>query len=345
MMKRFASLLAQDIKVTVRSGYFYVVIFLAVIYASIMLFAIPEELKVGAMEYVFDETGGQYQELLKSIDPSHITASKAELENRLFSEPMSIGIILGGTAEEPWLTIIHQGTENPKNLKLLEASFNKAIRDMKKEAPASDHKVIKLRETAEKPPFNKSMLPVFAATEVIMFGFIIVAVMVFEEKKEGTIRAYRVTPGGVYEYIASKVLVNMLMALVFGLLLTVAVMGFKVDFLPLVAIFVLGSTLVTLLGLWISSYFRDLESFIFVAMGVMMAFGLPVAAYFFPAFYLRFFDFIPSYPLMFGVREILFPTGKTGFLLPMLSTLLIETLLAGFFTAQTVKKRLLKEGR
>lgn len=344
MMKRFANLLTQDMKVTVRSGYLYVVIFLAVIYASIMLFAIPQELKVGAMEYILDETGGQYAEILKEINPSHIISSKAELEKLLAEEPTSLGIILGGTRQKPQLTIMHQGTENPKNLRLLEASFNEALRVQNNEAALSNHKVIRLRETVEKPPFNKSLLPLFAATEVIMFGFIIVAVMVFQEKKEGTLKAYRVTPGNVYEYIASKALVNIFMAVVFGFILTVAVMGLKLDFIPLLTIFVLGSTLVTLLGLWISAYFRDLESFIFVALGAMMVFGLPVVSYFFPAFYLRFFDFIPSYSLMFVVREVLFPTGKTGFLLPTLSLLLVEILAVGFFASRAVRKRLLKEG-
>ena len=344
MFKRFASLFAQDIRITTRNGYFYVVILLAVVYAALLLFAIPAEMKIGTMEYIFDETGGVFAEMLKDVDESHILSTKAELQKRLKEDPASIGVTLGGTKDKPILHIIHQGSENPKNLRLLELSFNKALREYRDGANVSKHIVTKLRDTAVKPPFNKALLPVFAATEVIMFGFIIIAVMVFQEKKEGTLRAYRVTPGGAFEYIASKTLINILMSVAFGLVLTTAVMGVKVDFIPLLAIFVLGSMLVTLLGLWISTYLRDLESFIFIAFGVMMVFGLPMAAYFFPAFYMRFFDLIPSYTLMFGIREILFPTGKSGFLLPMLYTLSWEILVVGFFTVRAVNKKLLKGG-
>lgn len=344
MCKRFASLFAQDAKVTIRNGYFHVVILLAVIYSALLLFVIPKEMKIGTTEYVFDETGTVFTEMLMDVERSHIMSTERELRERLEREPASIGIILGGTKEKPALRIVHQGSENPKNLRLLELSFNQALREYRNESNVSNHIVTKLRNTIEKPPFNKALLPVFAATEVIMFGFMIIAVMVFQEKKEGTLRAYRVTPGSAYEYIASKTLINILMAVAFGLILTVAVMGVNVSFIPLLAIFILGSTLITLLGLWVSTYFRDLESFIFVALGVMMIFGLPMASYFFPAFYLRFFDLIPSYTLMFGIREILFPTGKSGFLLPMLFTLACEILIVGFFTARAVSKRLLKGG-
>jgi ABC-2 type transport system permease protein/fluoroquinolone transport system permease protein len=52
---------------------------------------------------------------------------------------------------------------------------------------------------------------------------------------------------------------------------------------------------------------------------------------------------IPSYPVLFGVREILFPTGKTGFYGPLLLLLLALNVVAFVLCYLAVERKLMQE--
>jgi hypothetical protein len=54
---------------------------------------------------------------------------------------------------------------------------------------------------------------------------------------------------------------------------------------------------------------------------------------------------IPSFAVIFSVREILFPTGKTGFMAPTVIMLLLESLVALGLCYWLVNRKLMREGR
>jgi ABC-2 type transport system permease protein/fluoroquinolone transport system permease protein len=344
MVKRLLALLKQDSVLAFRSGYVYVILILVLIYGALILFAIPKEYKVGVKEMVYDSTDGQFSDYLKDFNQNNVMKSEEEMYKVLKENSNSLAMVFSGSMQNPKVKIIYQGTENIKSLKLLEASIDESIRRYRDEPAKAVYKKTFLREEGVKIPFNKSLLPVFLATEVVMFGFFIIAVMVFQEKRSGTIKAYRAAPGGAIEYTLSKTIVNIGMALIFGILFVILIMGISVNWASYLIIVIFGSALMTLLGIWISTYFRDLESFIFVGFGVNAIIGLPIISYFFPAFYLKIFDLIPSYAVIFGIREILFPTGKTGFISSIIFTLFIEIIVVGTLAIIGVRKNLLKEG-
>lgn len=341
-MNKLCSLLKQDSKLAIRNGYIAVVIILAIIYILLIRFVVPEELKIGISEIAYDVTDGNFNEYLKDFPEDRLLTSNEEFYLNLNDNPNTIGIIFDGTIKNPKVTIVKQGTEYDKALNLLEASIKRTLADYKGEADNATINTTYLRPQSDKIPFNKSLLPLFLSTEVISFGFIIIAVMVFQEKTLGTLKAYRVSPGGVFNYVFSKTIVNVAMAMIFGMLLTVGVMGFDIPYLEFLSVIALASILMTLLGIWLSVYFDDLESFLFVGVGLICIFAIPLMSYLFPTFSYRFFEYIPSYPIIFGVREMLFYTGKENFLLPMFFTLIVEILGVGIITLKTVKKRLLK---
>ncbi|MFP4363467.1 MAG: ABC transporter permease [Spirochaetia bacterium] len=345
-MKRFFTQFIQDSLVTYRNGFLWVVIALALFFVVVMLFVIPQNMKLTPKEVFYDGMEGQplAQTFLESgMNPEQILDSEEAVRTEIDDNERAIGIIAEGSLQEPRITIIHQGNEGTENIRLLQASIEYGLR----EASGTEHPesviVRSLNPIQEEVPFNLRMVPVFMVFEVVMLGFLIVAVLIFQEKQEGSIRAYRVSPGGTLAYIASKSTVNLVLALIYGGLMLLTCIGQPVDIFRLAVLLLLASLLMTLLGIALSVWFRSISEFFFVAIAVLVITSLPIASYFFPSFAPALITWLPSYPVIFGVREAIFGTGNTGYFLPLVQLLVIENIAVGTAAFFAVKMRLMKE--
>ncbi len=350
MLGRYVSLFQQDLKVTLRNGFSYVVLILAAILVAVVDFAVPSEVKLTPTELFVDLTEGRvFESVLRreGVEEARILRSREELTREVEKTRSGIGIVVEGDLENPRFTVIHQGTEAPENLNLLDATLEGLVRVMRgAESPTgSDIEYLRPRAGATPVPFNKGLVPLIVVFEVVMFGFMVVAVMVFEEKQEGSIRAIRVSPARPLEYILSKASVNVLLALVYGALVVTFTVGPGVDYPRLFLLIGAAALLMTLVSLSVAVFFGNVSEFLFVAIVFMAVFSLPMVSYLLPSFAPAFVTWIPSFPVVFGVREILFPTGKEGFLAPMVGMVLAET--AVFLAAShwAVTRKLMREGR
>ncbi len=350
MLGRYVSLFQQDLKVTLRNGFSYVVLILAAILVAVVDFAVPSEVKLTPTELFVDLTEGRvFESVLRreGVEEARILRSREELTREVEKTRSGIGIVVEGDLENPRFTVIHQGTEAPENLNLLDATLEGLVRVMRgAESPTgSDIEYLRPRAGATPVPFNKGLVPLIMVFEVVMFGFMVVAVMVFEEKQEGSIRAIRVSPARPLEYILSKASVNVLLALVYGALVVTFTVGPGVDYPRLFLLIGAAALLMTLVSLSVAVFFGNVSEFLFVAIVFMAVFSLPMVSYLLPSFAPAFVTWIPSFPVVFGVREILFPTGKEGFLAPMVGMVLAET--AVFLAAShwAVTRKLMREGR
>ncbi len=343
----FCSLLKQDLVVAYRNGFFLVVVGLAVIFVILVRFVIPSEVKITPREYVVDLTEEQTiaDLFMKKGLADILLPSEDALLSLMQEDRNTIGIVFRGSRENPTAVIHHQGHEPKKALNALSAAVSLVWNEAGALGRPSFSTPVLLRPESGKLPFNLSMIPLLIVTEVVLLGFLFVAVMVFQEKAEGSINAYRVSPRGTWTYIFSKSVTNVVLALCYGLLLFLPTIGPAPTLAAVLPLVTVASFLMTVTGLSVSVFFNSLSDFIYVALLVFVLFCLPVASYFFPAFKMPVFELIPSYPLMFGIREILFPTGKTGFYLPMLIRLAAESVVALLVAAWAVNRNLLKEAR
>lgn len=348
-LKRFGNLFRQDLQIVVRNGFLYMVLGLAALIVPVINFVVPEQVKITPTEMFADLTEEKvFERTLRKegVEEHRLFADREELERKVARTRNSIGISMEGDLENPRFTVIHQGTEAAANLNLLDAALEGAVRVMRGAPAITETRVESLRPKAPPVPFNKGLLPVLLVFEVVMLGFIVIAVMVFQEKQEGTVRAYRITPAGVFEYVFAKAAVNVLLALVYGGLLVLFTMGLRpgVNYLPLFGLIALTGLLMTLAGLLVSVFFRNISEFLFAGLAVLGVFSLPAVSYLLPSFAPAFLTWIPSYPVVFGAREILFPTGKEGFLEPLLGTLAVECTVLLAAGTWAVTRQLLKEG-
>lgn len=343
-MRGFKALLRQNLVLAHRNGFFLVVVGLALLLSILVNFVVPGEVSPAAKQYVVDLTEeGRVGTGLRLFKPEWLLDSEADLLAKLGQDREAVGVVFRGNLAAPEAVVYHPGGMPTRTVRAVEPVISAVWNAVHGMSQPVVHRTESLRPGVSKPAYNKSLVPAILVMEVVFLGFFFVAVMVFQEKAEGTIKAYRVSPAGGWQYILAKVLANLAVALVYGALIVLLTLGFKVDYLRLLLLIAVASFLMTMVGLLLGVFYSGVSDFIYAALVVMLVMGLPMGAYLFPSFRLAFFDYLPTYPLLFGTREILFPTGRTDFLGTFLLPLLWQAVVVTLLTRWVVERRLMRE--
>ncbi|MFW5941001.1 MAG: ABC transporter permease [Chloroflexota bacterium] len=343
-MKRLLTLIRQDVVLTWRNGLVFFTGILLLIMLGLIWF-LPESLSTEATEVIYDASGnGHFESYMRQMgaDDELFVDSDEELQAVLDDTSRGIGIIYEGDLQDPRFRLLTVGRLAEENVNLMEALLDSAVRAMRGERAPGDFDVALLREPSDPVPLNLSIVPVALVFEVVLLGFTFGAVMIFQEKQEGANRAYRVSPGTTLDYILAKNVMFTIMSVVYGGLLLFAAFQLDADYGPIMLLVVLTSSMMTLIGLAIAVFFNNISEWFFVGIGVLIVNMLPVFSYTMPTFAPRWLTLIPSYPVLFGVRELLFPTGKSEFLAPLLVQLLILNVIAFGLSYLAVDRRLMR---
>jgi hypothetical protein len=210
------------------------------------------------------------------------------------------------------------------------------------EGLATHHVLTHLRPPTAPPPFDASLVPLILGLDVALMGFLFAGVMVLQEKTEGTVAAYRVSPGGTAAYVLSKLLFNLGLAA-----FNAAVFLAWAHPAGLLEPGLLGVTLaavatLTFLGMGLAVFFDGLSSFFYPLAVLGLLFNLPMIAYVSPSLELGWMRWIPTWDVMFHGRELLFPTGRAADG-AVAARALGWLVLTGAFAVWAVDRRLMKE--
>lgn len=342
-MKKLTTLLGQDLVLAWRNGHVAVVIAIALLMIALVLF-LPQQFDTGPGEYVLDRIpGAPVREALVEMDANieALAASQEEFDAALSENQNALGIVIDGSLERPRVEVIKRTAVPEQSVNVLIATVDYVLQALQREE-APTLPVERIRPQAEMIPVNLMGLPVFLAFEVGILGFLLVAVFVFQEKQEGTIRAYRVTPAGLWAYIASKTLVFTILALAYGTVVVAVALGFAVDWLSILGLVIWASAFMTMLGLGFAVWFNNLSHWFFPGLAVLVLNTLPFFSYIYPVFSPEWISVIPSYGLIFALREALFPTGDSELIRQTLVTGLFWLAGAVAFAAVSVRTQLLK---
>ncbi len=347
--RRFSILFLQDVKIALRN-YFH--IFLLIIFALMVgiFHLLPEEIDIMPSQFIYDESG------IFAEASGTDAAGTAELESEqalieaVNSENGSAGIYIPENITDG-ITVYTNGSVGSRSAQLVKALFSYRLGT----APGSEDEgppalpagieYETLGESRISMTIPELMLPVLLIFEVVILGFLFVAVMVFQEKQEGSIRAYRVTPGGAAAYTLSKIMVWTFFSIVYGIFLLLATTGLQFSILRWLALLPLlagGAFFMTAAGLLISVFFKGISDWFFVGIAVLVIFTLPQISLAAPGFSPSWLRFIPSYPLVFAVRDILYSQSPVFPLQPLLLFVLLSCA-AYIFAHLMVKFKLLKE--
>lgn len=254
-----------------------------------------------------------------------------------------VGIIAAGSADSITYELVYDEAPGASSQNLIKAALRSLTAAIRNEELGAPIDIEFLRDQSEPIPANDSLILIMLGFEVMILGFLFIAVVVFGEKREGSIRAYRISPSGLFNYVVSKTLVFTILSMVYGLVMVAVTLGFDVNYLRLAGLLVVSCALMTLLGLGIAVFFENLSQWFVpgvVLLGVNM---LALIPYEIPAYNVPALRFLPGYNVIFGASEILFPTGKTDFMGPIMLRLGVGLAVAAVFAAWAVRRKMLKE--
>ncbi len=342
-MKRLSVLLRQDLTLAWRNGHVAVVLAIAATMVALIVF-LPAEVSRGPGEYVLDTIPGspvRAATIELGGDAAALPESRERFDALIADHPNAIAVELSGTLDRPGVTISTRTAVPEQTLNLLVAGIEQVLAVARGEA-LPDPQIEFLRPEAEAVPLNLSGIPIFLAFEVGILGFLLVAVFVFAEKQEGTIRAYRVSPGGLWAYVASKAIVFVLIAIGYGVIVVAAGLGITANWGAIIGLIVWASLFMTVLGLGFAAWFRNLSHWFFPGLALLILNLLPFVSYVYPVWSPAWVTVIPSYGLVYALREALFPTGDSALIGRTLLTGLGWLAAAVAFCAYSVHTRLLK---
>lgn len=342
-MTRLLTLMHQDLVLAIRN-YMALLTGVILLIMAAMIWLLPERLDTGADEYVYDASeSGQLERYLRQAGAEDETFvdSTDELRAALDESNRGIGVVFEGDVQDPHFRLLTVGRLAEENVNLMRATLDTVIRFMRGETP-DNFDVQLLRPPGDPVPLNLSIVPVALVFEVVLLGYFFGAVMIFQEKQEGVNRAYRVSPATTLDYLLSKTVLFTAMSIVYAVLLLLIAFQLQADYGPVLLLVILTSTMMTLLGLAIAVFFNNISEWFFVGLAVLMLNLLPVLSYAMPTFAPRWLTLIPSYPVLFGVDELLFPTGGEGFMAPLLLQLLAFNVIAFALAYLAIDRKLMK---
>lgn len=344
-MKKLASLYVQDMKIMLRNSFVWLMMGTIVIFMVLYHLVLPDTVEQHRVVYFLDRSENQ---VIAGMLPEEETGevvwlnSMAELEKMIAEGETPLGIVFEGTLLEPRFTIVHGELMKEENINIVAASLRSMLAGMAGITPQAQYATVFLGERTEPIPQNKMAVPLVLLYEVAIFSFFLSAVFIFQEKAEGTIKAYRITTAGAGFYIASKTLAFVTKGVIYASLFVLLTLGWAVNWLALLPVLIAGTMLFGFLGMSLATFFNNLSEWFFVGMVGLIINMLPIFTMLSPTFSPFYIEFIPTYSILVLFNEILFPTGRQ--LTPQIIMLAIFTVLAYIACHLLVSNKLMKEG-
>ncbi|SHE32241.1 ABC transporter permease [Alkalibacter saccharofermentans] len=315
-MKKLFTTFLKDAKLSLNSLYFYIEIGMAVIFIAVMLFVVPENFDQSQQLFAFinlDEPAkSQIMELVEA-ESVEILSERSQVEEALSKDRSAVGVEIKTDGNVLAYDLILQGYESESMKAMLKASIEG---EFLSQIPGFTSAVSTstLDENPQRLSDRVNVLPIYLTINVGLMGLFIIAAYIFLDKDEGVIKAYAVAPVKLWQYLASKMLIMLMMGLVTSIMTVLAIAGTGVNFLQLFLLVVSFNLFGSALGLFISSFFDTMVKAMGGLYAGMMLLVLPVVSYFMPSFNPLWIRVFPSYPMMFSFRELLLEGGNARYI-------------------------------
>lgn len=344
-MKLWYSFL-KELKLSSKGFYFYVELIMAAIIILVLLVFIPEEpnrvqdsylmldlpdtMREMALDQMLQEdVDGQiaYETFEMDDDEFEVPVYESETERiYLFDDVKTLetmtekdrptfGVRL--TYDEDNMNIVKefflQGYESERFVNLYK--LVNVVDEATMMAIIDDVEVRDLGEAPVDLNNREVALPSLLAFNGSLMGMFIIAAYIFLDKQEGTIKAYAVTASKVWHYLMSKVLVMTTVTIITTFVITLAVRGFKANYLMLLILLLTSSFFGSSIGLVVASFYDNMTKSFAAIYTLMMLFMLPAIAYFIPSWEPLWIKFIPTYFLINGFKEVIITGGDNVFVL------------------------------
>lgn len=326
-MRRIANLLRKDILLGIKDIFILLEIGFSVVTVFLFLYLIPESFDTEATVFIYDESG-VVEQFVSSTVPNHedvmgefYVDSRQELIDGMVENRSALGLEIRrsatGSPERYAVELLKQPYTTEAMAQFIEIDLEDLLSIIAPPAGVYPVDVYEsVRVTAlqsglrDEIPFNQRIMPAVMLFMVGILGIFAMVSLVGQERGDQTIRAFKVSPASLWEFLASKNLTVLFTGMVTYSILYIPIFGLS-GYLPGLAIIalsiVLGSGIGTILGSFIADPMASI-GFIFLFMIVL---GLPMVSLLAPVFSPGWLKAIPSYFTVYGLDAAMFPDDNT----------------------------------
>ncbi|MFP4443820.1 MAG: ABC transporter permease [Spirochaetia bacterium] len=309
----------KDIKLSAKSFYFYMEFVFALIFVAVMVFLVPKDFSTTMQIYASVDLPQSMKNMTRMMlaedERYQLTMmdSAEAVKDQLSENRGAVGLIVQSKDGKIVFNCILQGFEGEKLKNILATTIRAGFASQVPQYQDVSE-VTTLGEEHNILSDRLNILPVFLTLNAAFMGLFIIAAYVFLDKGEGTIRAFAVTPGKVWHYLAGKIGVILVTGIVSGIISAVPIAGTQANYLHLVVLIICTNLFGSALGLFIASFFDTMQKamgWLYFAIVILAAASV---SYFIPSFNPLIIRILPSYPMLFAFRETLLDNGDTGYI-------------------------------
>ena len=334
----------KDLTLSFKGMYIYIELIMAFIFIAIIIFVVPDSAKSVMNVYLATELDGINNQALASIIDDNgseytVLHNKDEIIENMKEDRQSIGLFISEENGQIAFDYILQGYEDQKYINILETttkvkfleevednSFEISVRNLEKLNEIIDGKI--------------NILIVYLSINAGFMGLFIIAAYIFLDKKEGVIRAFAVTPSQIWEYLAGKVGVLMIMGLITGLICAATIAKLDVNYFYLILMLIVFNVFGSVVGLFVSSFFDSMQKAMGALYILIMVMAIPAISYYIPSFAPIPIKVIPSYLMLFTFREAFLEKPDIGMIFATLGVYIVATVILFAITNMRFKKTL-----
>ena len=318
----------KDMKLSFNGIYFYIEVGMAVIFTLVMVFVVPENFDSSQTFHVVLDAEPAYQSFLRNLFESEDLGQiqfhddRHALYQAMEADRSSVGVVLSMDAQGLQYNLVLQGYESPRMRTLLKTLIEG---ELLSQAPGwsgtTDTRV--LEPDSERLTDRAHVLPIYLTVNVGLMGLFIIAAYIFLDKDEGVIKAFAVAPVHIWQYLASKLCIMLIIGLGSSLLVVFALVGRQAHYGLLLGATVAFNLFGSTLGLFIASFFDTMVKAMGALYLAVMVLMIASVSYFMPSFNPLWIRIFPSYPMLFSFRELLLSNGNAWYVLQNIGFFLI----------------------
>ena len=355
-MRRFAGLLMKDAVLGIKDVFILLEIVFAVLFMLLLVFVIPEDIRTEGRVYLYDSTK-VVEDFISAYesDPGqklgeYYVDSREEVIAGMTKDASAVGLIItempNGMYEVDLLTqpytkdalVAYIGVDMEDLLSML-----KPPRGVYPPDVYESIRVDALQEgVRDALPFNQRLLPPVLFLMVGVLGLFAMVSLIGQERIDQTIRAYRLSPAGLWLFLLSKHSVILATGFITFSIIYLPMMGFA-GYLQSLLIIMLTVVMGSSLGVILGAFYESPMGAIGWVFLLLLILALPAISLFNPMFSPDWLKLVPSHYSLFALDAAMFPDGNAHLIRQGAATLAVVSGILILVSAAVFVSRIRKE--
>ena len=325
-MNRIGSLFKKDLILGIKDIFVILEVSFAVIVVLLLLFIIPKDIKKEAAIYIYDSTNVVQNFVAKAVGlkeaekntGEYYVNGRKEVIEGMQKDKSALGLVITKNSDgtyntelltQPYTTeaiVRYIKIDMEDLLALIAPPYNFYSKEVKDSV-----RVTSLQwGLRDEIPFNPRLLPAILLMMVGILGLFIMISLIGQERVEGTIKAFKVSPAHMWEFLASKHILLIAIGFTTFSIIYVPMLGFN-GYLPALLVILLTVIFGSAIGVILGGIFDTAMASMLWDILIMVVLALPVISLFSPVFSPGWLKLIPSYYTLFALDAAMFPDNNS----------------------------------